>query len=277
MQLKRPSNRMMNSPTPTNILNQGSEKQQPMAISINDLDFSYDQAPVLSDVNLDIFSGDSICIVGPNGGGKTTLIKLILGLLGPDNGSIRVFDMNPVVGRMQIGYVPQYAQYDPHFPISVLDVVLMGRLGMNGSRRYSKSDRQAALESLEQVNLIDLAGRPFSAISGGQRQRVLIARALSSRGKILILDEPTANIDHESEEHFFDLLRELNKEMTILMVTHEVGFASSFFKRIACVNRQVVIHPTSELTGELIQNMYGGNLRMIRHDHQCCEQGHVHD
>ena len=266
----------MNFSTHPTVLKQESEKEQALAISICDLDFGYDQAPVLSNVNLDIFSGDSICIVGPNGGGKTTLIKLILGLLPPGKGSIRVLDMTPAVGRMQIGYVPQYAQYDPHFPISVLDVVLMGRLGMNG-RRYSKGDRQAALESLEQVKLIDLAGRPFSAISGGQRQRVLIARALSSRGKILILDEPTANIDHESEEHFFDLLQELNKKMTILMVTHEVGFASSFFKRIACVNRQVVIHPTSELTGELIQNMYGGNLRMIRHDHQCREQGHVHD
>lgn len=267
---------MMESLPDSNSLQQEAEQQQSYAISIRDLDFSYEKVPVLSDVNLDIFSGDSICIVGPNGGGKTTLIKLILGLVTPQKGSVRVLDMAPSKGRMQIGYVPQYAQYDPYYPISVFDVVLMGRLGMNG-RRYNDADRQAALESLEQVNLSDLIGRPFSAISGGQRQRVLIARALASRGKILILDEPTANIDHESEEHFFGLLGELNKKMTILMVTHDLGFASSFFKRIACVNRQVVIHPTSELTGELIQNMYGGNLRMIRHDHQCCKEGHLHD
>jgi zinc transport system ATP-binding protein len=247
------------------------------AISVRDLDFRYERAPILTGVNLDILEGDSICIVGPNGGGKTTLIKLVLGLLVPDSGSIKIFGEKTESGRLQIGYVPQYAHYDPQFPISVLDVVLMGRLGINGKNRYSKTDRRAALHSLEEVGLADLKKRSFSAISGGQRQRVLIARALASGGRILILDEPTANIDHEAEEQFIDLLRALDEQMTILMVTHEVGFASTFFKRIACVNRQVVIHPTSELTGELIQNMYGGDLQLIRHDHHCSEQGHFHD
>jgi zinc transport system ATP-binding protein len=251
--------------------------RQPAVIEIRDLFFGYDQMPVLSGVHLDIWPVDSICIVGPNGGGKTTLIKLILGLLSPTRGTIRVFGKKPVEARLRIGYVPQYAHYDPQFPISVRDVVCMGRLGNSYTGRYSKTDKEVAMAALAKTGLTDLAGRPFASISGGQRQRTLIARALASGGEILILDEPTANIDHESEVRFFDLLGELNREMTILMVTHEVGFASTFFKRIACVNRQVVIHPTSELTGRLIQEMYGGDLKMIRHDHRCSEEGHCHD
>ncbi len=246
------------------------------AIEINNLTFSYNKTPILTDVNLSIFPFDSICIVGPNGGGKTTLMKLIIGLLHPDNGSVRIFGRKPEDAYKSIGYVPQYARYDTQFPISVREVVCMGRLGNSFTGYYSKEDRRQTQLALEKVDMSPHAGRPFSSLSGGQRQRVLIARALATGGEILILDEPTANIDRESEIHLFDLLRELNAHMTILMVTHDVGFASTFFTRIACVNRQVIIHPTSELTGELIQEMYGGDLRMIRHDHSCSEEGHVH-
>ena len=188
-----------------------------------------------------------------------------------------VFGEKPEAARLRIGYVPQYVHYDPQFPISVLEVVSMGRLGSSWTGRYTKRDREQAMESLTITGLSEIAGRTFSTISGGQRQRVLIARALASEGDILILDEPTANIDHESELQFVDLLTELNKRMTILMVTHEVGFAATFFKRIACVNKQVVIHPTSALTGDLIREMYGGDLQMIRHDHTCSTEGHQHD
>ncbi|MBU0943546.1 MAG: ABC transporter ATP-binding protein [Proteobacteria bacterium] len=247
------------------------------AISICNLSFRYDAQAVLVDVNLDIDPLDSICVVGPNGGGKTTLIKLILGLLIPETGTVRVFGRKPEAARLRIGYVPQYAQYDPQFPISVLEVVCMGRLGQSFTGRYSRHDREQALAALAEINLVDIASRPFSSISGGQRQRVLIARALASRGDILILDEPTANIDHESEVKFFDLLAKLNQRMTILMVTHEVGFASTFFKRVACVNKKVKIHPTSTLTGDLIREMYGGDLQMIRHDHCCSGEGHSHE
>lgn len=152
----------------------------------------------------------------------------------------------------------------------------MGRLGATLTGRYTNEDWDCAMEALAEVGLADFANSSYSALSGGQRQRVLIARALASRGDILILDEPTANIDQESESHLFQLLGELNSRMTILMVTHDVGFASKFFKRIACVNRRVVIHPTSELTGELIRDMYGGDFQMIRHDHTCSSEGHRH-
>jgi len=246
------------------------------AIELQRVSFCYGDRQILNDVNLTIKPYDSVCIVGPNGGGKTTLIKLIIGLLSPDTGLIKIFGKRPDEAHQHIGYVPQFSQYDRQFPISVQEVVCMGRMGKSFTGRYSKEDKEKTLAALSEVGLADLAERSFSALSGGQRQRVLIARALACGGEILILDEPTANIDRESETQFFDLLRELNKRMTILMVTHDVGFASSFFTRIACVNREVIIHPTSELTGNLIRDMYGGDLQMIRHDHSCSNKGHRH-
>ena len=247
------------------------------AIEIEGVDFGYENRQILIDVNLQIDVKDSICIVGPNGGGKTTLVKLMIGLLAPDRGRINIFGKKVEEGNRLIGYVPQYAEYDKQFPISVKEVVCMGRLGNSFMNRYSKADWEKTMEALREVRLEDYADRSFAALSGGQRQRVLIARALAAGGKILILDEPTANIDQEAESHLFELLEGLNTRMTILMVTHDVGFASKFFKRIACVNKRVVIHPTSELTGELIKDMYGGDLRMIRHDHTCSEEGHLHE
>ena len=248
------------------------------AIEIRELNFSYSSdIPVLSNVHLDVWPLDSACIVGPNGGGKTTLVKLILGLLNPDNGTVRVYGQSPVAARTRIGYVPQYARYDAYFPISALEVVCMARLGNNLSGKYSKEDKQISLDALAAVRLADLAKRPFAALSGGQRQRVLIARALAAGGDILILDEPTASLDRASEQQLLTLLAELNQKMIVLMVTHEVGFSSTFFKRIICVNNKVYVHPTSELTGELIREMYGGDLRMIRHDHRCCPDKHEHD
>jgi zinc transport system ATP-binding protein len=246
----------------------------PAVITIEGLSFAYDSVPILEDVNLSIPARDSLCIVGPNGGGKSTLLKLILGLLKPDRGRIRVLGEAPETARLRVGYVPQFAHYDPKFPVTVLEVVLMGRLDRLSCGPYAEEDRQAAHRALAEMGLEDMAGRLFAEVSGGQRQRTLIARALAGAGDILILDEPTANIDANSEEHLFKILGKLNKRLTVLLVTHDVGFASKFFKSIACVNRQVLIHPTSELTGELIRNMYGGDIRMIRHDHRCSEEGH---
>jgi len=247
------------------------------AIRISDLSYSYNEMPVLTDVHLDIFPGDSASIVGPNGGGKTTLVKLILGLVQPDKGTVLVYGKAPEQERTRIAYVPQYARYDPAFPIAVFNVVCMGRLGGTLSGRYTRHDKEVAREALAAVNLTKLARRPFSALSGGQRQRVLIARALASEGDILILDEPTAGLDRQSEQQLFALLTELNRKMIILMVTHEIGVSSTFFQRVICVNNQVYVHPTSELTGELLRDMYGGDLRMIRHDHRCGPGGHEHD
>lgn len=246
-------------------------------IVIRDLSFNYDSREILAEVNLAVRPLDSICIVGPNGGGKTTLMKLIIGLLTPASGEVLVMGRRPEEAKRLIGYVPQYAVYDRQFPISVKEVVCMGRLGSTFTGRYTALDWDRTMLALQEVGLLPFADRSFSSLSGGQRQRALIARALASGGDILILDEPTANIDQESESHLFELLGELNQRMTILMVTHDVGFASKFFKRIACVNKRVVIHPTSELTGQLIKEMYGGEFRMILHDHTCSSEGHRHE
>ena len=247
------------------------------ALFFDNVTYSYGREPVLENVNLKIRFGDFASIVGPNGGGKTTMLKLVLGLLKPDSGRVHVLGKSPKKSRLRIGYMPQYAHLDMDFPVTVMDVVLMGRLGINSRFRYSKKDIKAAKAALGKVNILDLSKRMFSRLSGGQRQRVLIARALCSGPDILLLDEPTANIDTETEETFFPLLVELNKNMTILVVTHDLGFVSQVVKSVICVNRRVLVHPTSEINGKLVKDIYGSDLRMIRHDHRCSETGHMYD
>ena len=239
----------------------------PPVIKIDNVSFAYNGFQVLDSVNLTVYERDFLCIVGPNAGGKTTLLKLILGLLKPTTGSIRVFGLPPVKARSRIGYMPQYLSLDPLFPVTVIDVVLMGRLG-NGRRFgfFGKGDRTAAEEALEKVELRDVKDRSFSDLSGGQRQRVLIARALVTEPDLLLLDEPTSNVDAVVETELFELLSLLNEKMTLALVTHDLGFVSSFVKRVACVNRKVVVHATNEISGEMINELYGCEVQMVRHD-----------
>lgn len=238
------------------------------AILITDLWFSYDGHPVLKDVNLSIPQGDFVSIVGPNGGGKTTLLKLILGLLRPSRGEVQVFGLNPEKARPRIGYMPQHLQLDPQFPATVMDVALMGRLS-NGRAfgPYSKKDKEAVVTALEQVGLRDMRKKWFASISGGERQRLFIARALASEPDLLLLDEPTANLDAAMEGGLYELLQSLNKTLTVVMVSHDLGFVSSVVKSVICVKCQVASHPTSELTAEIIDAMYGSPMRIVRHDH----------
>lgn len=244
-------------------------------VEIEEVSFGYDGVPVLEDVNLKLWPRDFVSLVGPNGGGKTTLLKLMLGLLKPDRGRVHVFGKSPSRVRARIGYVPQHFQFDPLFPVGVMDVVLMGRFGRGrGIGPFRRADRDAAARALAEVGLAELADRPFHALSGGQRQRVLIARALGGDPDLLLLDEPTANVDVQVESELLDLLTELNRRMTLAIVTHDVGFVSSRVNRVVCVNRQVVVHPTSEMTGDAICNLYGTDVRMVRHDHRCAEGGH---
>jgi zinc transport system ATP-binding protein len=244
-------------------------------IAIRDLSFSYDGHLVLEDVNLTIGERDFVCIVGPNGGGKTTLLRLALGILQPTRGSVRVFGMTPTEARSRLGYLPQHAEHDPIFPISVMDVVLTGRLGHGRFvRSYSRADKTAAAEALAHVGLADARRRSFSSLSGGQKQRVLIARALACEPDLLLFDEPTAGLDLAVENELYDLLRNLNSRLTIVLVSHDLGFVSQIVKSVVCVKRKVTMHPTSEVTGEIISEIYGGDVRMVRHDHRCAEEGH---
>ncbi len=177
--------------------------------------------------------------------------------------------------------MPQRSEYDPLFPVTVLDVVLMGRLGQPGLRGWlgwhGARDRRAAREALEQVHMADAAQRPFAALSGGQRQRVLIARALCCQPELLLLDEPTANVDSLVEARLFDELRQLGQRMTIVLVSHDLGFVTNLVERVICVNRQAVAHPASQLTADLIRDMYGGDVNMVRHGDVMCHREHVHE
>ncbi len=252
--------------------------EQPV-IELRDVSFAYNGRPVLQHVNLTVGKHESVCMVGPNGGGKTTLLKLILGLLEPGSGEVRVFGRPPRTVRLRMGYMAQHVQHDLQFPATVMDIVLMGRLGGPGLRGllgwYSREDRRAALDALRQVGMEDFARRPLATLSGGQRQRVLIARAMCSQPELLLLDEPTSNIDTLVEAQLFEILREINRRMTVVVVSHNLGFVSNLVEKVICVNRRVVVHPTSELTGELVSEIYGGEVRMVRHSDVVCQREHV--
>ena len=238
-------------------------------VKVSHVSFSYDGISVLEDVHFTIPERSFISIVGPNAGGKTTLLKLMLGLLRPSQGTIEVLGMPPVKARSLIGYMPQQVQLDLQFPVSVLDVVLMGRLGQG--RRigpYSRTDRAIALDALLKLEMQDLAGRPFMALSGGQRQRVLIARALASEPQMLFLDEPTANVDMVVETELFELLHEMSKTITVVVVSHDLGFVSHYVQSVVCVNRRVMVHPTASVTGEVIRDLYLSDVCMVRHHHR---------
>ncbi len=245
------------------------------AVVVKDVSFGYDAHPVLTDVTLTIDDGDFVSVVGPNGGGKTTLIKLMLGLLRPQTGTIQVLGGVPEKARTRVGYVPQYFQFDTRFPVRVIDVVLMGRLDRHPLwGHYRRIDREAAFDALAHVGLHDKRDDPFNSLSGGQRQRALIARALASQPKLFFLDEPTSNVDPAVQDELYALLCDLNKRLTILVVSHDIGFVSSFVKRVVCVNRTVQVHPTAELTGHTIAELYGSDMTLVRHDHRCAEKGH---
>jgi zinc transport system ATP-binding protein len=239
------------------------------AIEIEDMCFGYETAEVLHNVNFRVEAGAFLALVGPNGGGKTTLLRLLLGLLTPRYGAIRGFGVAPEAARQRLGYVPQHIQFDPAFPVSVIDVVLLGRVDRHWFGPYRRSDRRTAMHALEQVDLEDMANHPFSDLSGGQRQRVLIAQALASEPELLLLDEPTANVDSLVQHKLFELLKELNQRLTILLVSHNLNVVTGYVSHVACVNRTVDVHPVRELTASVVHETYGGDLTILRHNFAC--------
>jgi zinc transport system ATP-binding protein len=220
--------------------------------------------PIIHNIDLTVPKDDFLAVIGPNGGGKTTLLKVILGLLVPWEGSVAVLGRPPEISRSEIGYVPQVIP-DESFPITVMDVVLMGRLKNTGLiGRFTCKDRKTAEMNLERLDVRDLAGDEINSLSSGQKQRVLIARALAGNPQILLLDEPVASVDHNTQESFFNLLAELNSTITIVLVTHDVGAVSSHVKSIACINRNLISHD-EELLSESVAKAYGCPFELISH------------
>lgn len=234
---------------------------------------SYGTNEVLRDVDFDIESGDPLCVVGPNGGGKTTLLKLILGLINPDAGSITVLGTTPGKALPHVGYMPQELQFDPKFPITVEEVIGMGLL--KPGAMATGSDKSSDIsEAMEAVGIVSHGREQFSALSGGQKQRALIARAMVSKPSLLLLDEPTANLDLTLEIKLLETLLKFHSDMKIVLVSHDLGFVSGAVKQVLCVNQHVHTHPTKSISAELIEELYGSSPRRILHS---ADLGHDHD
>jgi zinc transport system ATP-binding protein len=236
-------------------------------IEIKNLTVFYQRVCALSKVSLSVKEKEFLGIIGPNGGGKTTLLKTILGLIKPYSGKVRIFGELPTKALGIMGYVPQFTKFHRDFPIDVEEIVLMGRLKGRTPifHKYSKSDKDIALSLMNKLDLYTLRKRQVGQLSGGQLQRALIARALALEPKILILDEPTASLDSESKSHIYSILEELNRDMTIIMVTHDMSAIASHVQTLACLNKQLYYHGRSELSKEIIDQLYGCPIDLIAH------------
>lgn len=231
--------------------------------------FSYSREEVLCDIDFAVDQHWFVGIVGPNGGGKTTLLRLALGLEHPVSGAVRLLGDRPAAQRKNVGYVMQHQQFDERFPISVLDVVLMGLSQGTRIGFFGKRETDIALQTLDQVGIANLSQRPFAQLSGGQRQRVLIAQALVGTPRLLMLDEPTANIDSEGEAAIHELLRTLAGEQTILMVSHNVNTVLDCATHVLCVNRSAVLNPLADMHPDILKRARGGGIAVLHHELNC--------
>lgn len=238
-----------------------------LAVHLDNLSVYYGQTPAIAGVCLDVEYGEYLGIIGPNGGGKSTLLKAILGLVPPSSGTVQLFGNDAGDKRAMMGYVPQFAAMDKSFPITVIEVVLTGKLksGLSPFFKFSSEDKKTAHELLDKVGIADLADRRISELSGGEFQKMLIARALAVNPKLLLLDEPTASVDAGSRVQIYNLLDELNKNMTIILVTHDLLAVSSQVRRLACLNVSLVYHGEPELTESIVNSLYGCPVDLIAH------------
>ncbi len=226
----------------------------------------YNGTPALEEINLSIEENDFLGIIGPNGGGKTTLLKVILGLVEPSQGRVSVLGREPQSSRGLIGYVPQHNLFDREFPISVWEVALMGRNGRTGLlRRYSHEDKAATRSALDTVGMLEHGDRQMGKLSGGEQQRVLIARALTLEPWLLLLDEPTASVDATMQTEFYDLLNALKQRMAIVLVSHDISALSVYVDKIACLNRQLFHHGSPAIEAEVLEATYKCPVQMIAH------------
>ena len=226
-------------------------------IQIEHLAAGYDGKQVLNDINLTVFQDDYLGIIGPNGGGKTTLMRLILGLMKPSAGDIRYFKDGREVKEITMGYLPQYNALDRQFPISVYEVVLSGLSKTKGLfSRYTKAQHQQVLDTLDRMQLTDLKDRHIGALSGGQLQRVLLARAIVSKPDVVILDEPNTYIDRRFQKQMYEMLEQINKECAIIIVSHDIAEVLNNVKHIACVNHHLHYHDTADMPREKLEEHF---------------------
>ncbi|WP_455369442.1 metal ABC transporter ATP-binding protein [[Eubacterium] cellulosolvens] len=226
----------------------------------------YNEKIVLENINLIVKENDFLGIIGPNGGGKTTLLKVILGLIKPNRGDVKVFGGSPENNRRLIGYVPQLRQFDIDFPATVLDVVMTGRLNQTRMfRRYSAEDTRIANKVIEEVNMSHLRHHAIGKLSGGERQRVFMARALASEPKLLLLDEPTANVDKNLDTKLWEFFNDLKKTIPIILVTHDISAVSIYVDKIACLNRKLHYQGTKEITPQALEDTYKCPVELIAH------------
>lgn len=244
-------------------------------IELKDVSYSYTKEEVLHDINLNIHQGDFLGVIGPNGGGKTTLLKIMLGLLKPSSGSVRLFgqDQKDFRDWKRIGYVPQKAtNFDPNFPADVREIVAMGRYAQRGLFHFlTKRDYDIVDQALEQVEMRPYQDRIIGDLSGGQQQRVFIARALASEPEVILLDEPTVGVDKRTQEDFYTLLTRLNVELrlTLVLISHDIDVVASQATEVAWINRQVLYYgsPDQFVSENHPAELYAEGVKIILHEH----------
>ncbi len=235
-------------------------------VRLSGVSVDYGGNTALEDVTLTVSGNDFLGIIGPNGGGKSTLLKVVLGLVPPSRGEVRLWDETPQRSSHRVGYVPQHSMFDREFPISAWDVVIMGRLSHSHLlRRYGQEDSARATEALDTVGMTHLRRRPIGQLSGGQQQRVFIARALVRNPELLLLDEPFANVDTTTEDEIYRLLAQLKNRMTIIMVSHNLSAISTYVDKVACLNVRLHYHGSREIPPEDIEAAYGCPIELLAH------------
>lgn len=251
-------------------------KSNDPAISLNNVWVKYNSHVVLKEINLTVDKKEIITIVGPNGSGKTTLLRTIMGFKETSKGTVRILQQKPKKALRNgiFGYLPQNENLDKSFPVDVFDVVAMSRFSQKGFlERLTETDKNIIHESLEKVEMKPQIHTHFGNLSGGQQQRVLIARALASNPKILILDEPSTGLDAVAQDRFYQLLVKIrdHEKLTIIMVSHDIGAVSSIVDKVACLNKRIHFHGSPEgcLDQENVEKVFGKNVNFLLHDKNC--------